>query len=384
MLERPLELRPSRHSVAALADAFAERRQIVAWWGGSRLLVLGAALALHWLRGPHGYFGGAIFRHTFGALEAWDGVWYRMIAEHGYLLVPGRQSDPAFFPLYPLLLKVTGTTGLPLGAAGVLLSNLFFLLALLAFDALGREVLPAATARRATLLLAVFPTTYVCSMVYPESLVLASFALTGLFALRQRWLLCAAAAAVAALARPEGVLLVVPVSACLFMSWRSLSPEQRGRGIAAVLAAPAAALSFPLYLGWALHDPLAWTKAQRAWGRSFRPDGPWHAVENLVQEAGRQPWAIRDAAFCAVTIVLLGVAWRAGAPRAWIILGALLVLLPLGSGSFESLARLALPALPAYWGLARLTRRRAAQLAAVAACATLLVAATVTLPFVFP
>ena len=44
----------------------------------------------------------------------------------------------------------------------------------------------------------------------------------------------------------------------------------------------------------------------------------------------------------------------------------------------------ALPALPAYWGLATLTRARAAQAAAALTCAALLVAATTTLPLVFP
>jgi Mannosyltransferase (PIG-V) len=384
LLEPALSPSQPRRAFAPVAAALADRREIVAWWAGSRVLVVGAALAVHWLRAPRGFFGPPVLDHALGALEAWDGVWYRLIAEHGYLLVPGRQSDPAFFPLYPLLLKIAGATGLPLGVAGVVLSNLFFLVALLAFDQLGREVLPSATARRATLLLAVFPTTYVCSMVYPESLVLASFALAGLLALRRRWLACAACAAVAALARPEGVLVVVPIGAAALASWRSLVPAERGRALAAVLAAPAAALSFPLYLGWALHDPLAWSKAQRAWGRSFRPAGPVHAVTNLVREVARQPWATRDAAFCAVTLVLLAVAWRMGAPRAWILLGALLVLLPLGSGSFESLARFTLPALPVYWGLAHLTRPSAARVAVATACATLLVAATATLPLVFP
>lgn len=384
MLERAVSVPRQRETLASVTAALVDRREIVAWWAGSRALVVGAAFAIHWLRAPRGFFGAPVLDHALGPLEAWDGIWYRLIAEHGYLLVPGRQSDPAFFPLYPLLLKVAGATGVPLGAAGVLLANLFFLVALLAFDTLGHDVLPSATARRATLLLAVFPTTYVCSMVYPESLVLASFALAGLLAVRHRWLGCAACAALAALARPEGVLLVVPIGAAALASWRSLVPMERGRALAAVLAAPAAALSFPLYLGWALHDPLAWSKAQHAWGRSFRPDGPVRSFTNLWHEAGHQPWAIRDAAFCVVTLALLAVAWRAGAPRAWILLGVLLVLLPLGSGSFESLARFALPALPVYWGLAHLTRRPAAQLAMAAACAALLVAATATLPLVFP
>src|SRR6266536_4700984 len=92
----------------------AERRQIIAWWAGGRVLVLASALALHWLASPRGYFGHAIFARPFGVLSAWDGIWYRRVAEHGYLLVPGQQSDTAFFPLYPALLHVVHSTGVPL------------------------------------------------------------------------------------------------------------------------------------------------------------------------------------------------------------------------------------------------------------------------------
>jgi hypothetical protein len=362
----------------------ADRQAVIRWWAGSRLLVLAGVVALHWLRRPHGYFGHHIFGHVLGPLESWDGVWYRRVAEHGYLLVPGHQSDPAFFPLYPLLLKIFGALGMSTGVAGVLLSNVLFLGALLAFDALGHELFPATLARRATLLLAVFPTSYVCSMVYPESLVLLAFALVGLFAIRRQWLLCAVSAAVAALARPEGALLALPIAGCLVARRAELPADERGRGVGAALAAPAAALSFPLYLGWALHDVFAWSKAQEAWGRSFRADGIFVAVRRVGDELGRQGWTARDIAFCVLTLLLLWAAWRAGTPRGWVALGALIVLLPLGSGSFASDARFALLSLPAYWGLASLCRDRRVFAAVVAVCACLLVAATVTLPLVFP
>ena len=383
MLERIAVAAPTRQRVTLAW--FAEHAQVVRWWAGSRLLVLGGVLTLHWLRMPRGYFGRPIFDHALGPLEAWDGYWYRRIAEHGYLLVPGHQSDPAFFPLYPLLLKVLDSLGIATAGAGVVLSNLLFLSALLAFDALGREFFPAALARRATLLLAVFPTSYVCSMVYPESLVLLAFALAGLFAVRRQWLPCSIAAALAALARPEGALLVLPIGAgVLGRRHAAPSAQERGRGVAALLAAPAAALSFPAYLGWALHDALAWSKAEQAWGRSFRLDGIFRAFGQIGDEAGRHGWTARDVAFCGVTLVLLWAAWRAGAPRAWIALGVLIVLLPLGSGSFASDARFALLALPAYWGLAWLCRDRRVFLATAAICSCLLIAATVTLPLVFP
>jgi Mannosyltransferase (PIG-V) len=369
---------------ASATTWLANRATVIGWWAGSRLLVLAAALSLHWSRAPRGYFGRHIFNHALGLLEAWDGVWYRRVAEHGYLLVPGHQSDPAFFPLYPMLLKALGALGVSTGAAGVVLSNLLILGALLAFDALGRELFPSALARRATLLLAVFPTSYVCSMVYPESLVLLAFALAGLFALRRKWLACAFFAAVAGLARPEGALLLLPIGAAVIARRHTLAPEERGRALAAALSAPAAALSFPLYLGWALHDPLAWSKAQQAWGRSFRLDGIVKAIQHIAARLSNQPWTARDLTFCVLTLLLLWAAWRAGAPRGWIALGVLIVLLPLGSGSFASDARFALLALPAYWGLAWLCRDRRVFAVTTALSVCLLVAATLTLPLVFP
>jgi hypothetical protein len=368
----------------AVVEWLAAHKAIVVWWAASRSVVFAAAFVLHLTHAPRGYFGAGAFHAPFGVLRAWDGVWYGRIALHGYLLVPGQQSDPAFFPLYPLLLKVAGATGLPVVGAGVLLSNLFFLAALVAFHALSSELFDSGLARRATILLAVFPTTYVCSMAYPESLVLVAISAAGLFALRRRWGACAAAAAVAALARPEGVLVALPILGALLPQWRSLRHGERSWAVGAVLAGPAAALSFLLYLGWALHDPLAWSKAQTAWGRSFRVGGLYDAVTGIGHQLGSHAWSYRDLAGCIVTLVLLAVARRAGAPTAWIVLGVAMVLVPLASGSFESDARFALPALPVYWALAWLCARRRVFAAAVALSVVLLAAATITLPLVFP
>ncbi len=361
-----------------------ERRAIVGWWALSRVLVLGCALVVHRLHAPRGYFGHVIFHAPLGTLEAWDGVWYRHVAAHGYLLVPGHQSDPAFFPLYPVLLRIAGATGMSTGAAGVILSSLLFLCALFAFDALGRELLTPSLARRATVLCAVFPMSYVCSMVYPESLVLLAFALAGLFAVRRRWLVCTAIAAVAALSRPEGVLLALPIGAAVWRAWPHCDSSERGRGIAAALAPPAAALSFLLYLGVALHDPFAWSKAEKAWGRSFRIDGVGRAIVRVGHELSDQPWAVRDVVLCLLTLLLVAAGRRAGAPRSWVAVGALLVILPLGSGSFESDGRFGLLALPAYWGLASIASARIVRTSILVLSIGFLGAATVSIPLVFP
>ncbi|TML94840.1 MAG: hypothetical protein E6G03_10850 [Actinobacteria bacterium] len=367
----------------------AERRPIFIWWAGARALVLGTALVIHAIGRPHGYYSHAVLAKPFGALGVWDGIWYRRVAVHGYLYVPGHQSDTAFFPLYPVLLRIVHLTGLPLDAAGLLLSNLLLLAALVVLYELGLALLPAADARRAVIFAAVFPTSYVFSMIYPESLVLGCMALATLLAVRGRWLGCSLVAAAAALARPEGALLVLPLAAIAVDRWRTLSPEARGRAVAAVLAAPAALLSFMLYLGWAVHDPFAWNETQQAWGRSFNATGIFLSIRRLFTGLGEDHWGLRDALFCVAFLILLAVAARAkiawpGRRWPWIVFGLAIVLLPLASGSMESDARFGLLALPIYWGLAVAARRRWVERGLLVFSAVLLLGATATIPLIFP
>jgi len=356
--------------------------RIVGWWAGTRLLVFGAASLLWWLKSPRGYFYGEL-QSPLTVLGSWDGRWYDQVARNGYLLIPGHQSDPAFFPLYPVLLRLVEPLGLSYKDAGILISNLLLLGGLIAFYRLGRELLPEADAYRATVFAALAPMGFAFSMTYPESLVFGAMALAGLAALRERWLLCAACGAAAALARPQGALVALPLAAAVAHVWPRLGPRARGLAAGAVVAPLAALLAFPLYLGDVLGDAHAWSKAQQAWGRSFQVTGFVRALEQLPAR-GADHWILRDAIFCAVYLVLLAVAWRAGVPLAWIVAGALMVLLPLESGSFVSVARFGLLALPVFWGAAVLARRRAVDWGLRLVCATLLVAFVLTLPLIFP
>src|SRR5581483_2550582 len=106
------------------------------------------ALAVHRL-GPYGYIPRLERAHALGLLEAWDGRWYRIVASSGYLLIPGRQSDTAFFPLFPILLRGGHALGLGYATTGLLLANAAFPVALLAVYALTRELLDEPLARRA-------------------------------------------------------------------------------------------------------------------------------------------------------------------------------------------------------------------------------------------
>lgn len=353
------------------------------WWIGGRAVMLVTAVVVGALA-P--WDGNGVVRRAgpFGLLGAWDGHWYRLVASSGYLLVPGRQSDPAFFPLYPLLLRGVHATGVGYLAAGVLVSNLAFLGALVALHALTRELLGPDLARRTTRYAAIFPLGYSFSMVYPESLVLCAIAVAALAALSGRWGVATVAGAAAALARPEGLFVALPLLGIAWSRRRRLAPSERGLALGAILAPSAALASFPLYLARVIHDPFAWSRAERAWGRRFTPLGFTTAVARLPEALSRNPWLLRDVVALALYLALFVAARRAGTPWPWLLAALGVVVLPAFSGSFASIGRFGLLAPPVFWGLARLGRGPRADRAIAAACLVLLVSATATIPAVFP
>jgi len=214
--------------------------------------------------------------------------------------------------------------------------------------------------------------------------VLGAIALAGLAALRGRWATAALCAATASLARPEGIFVALPI---LVIAWRrrhALSPVERGLALGGVVAPAAALASFPAYLDRVLHDPLAWTRAEHAWGRHFSPLGFFNAFTHLPSTLAQNPGLVRDVVALLVYLGLFVAARRAGAPWSWLLAALAVVALPVFSGSFDSIGRFGLLAPPVFWGLAWLGQSRRADLAIRTTSLVLLVAATATVPFVFP
>jgi Gpi18-like mannosyltransferase len=344
-------------------------RWLVGWWAAGRVVAIATAFAL---------------KPTVWTLDRWDGRWYRMVARDGYLLVPGRQSDPAFFPLYPILLRALHAAGVGWGIVGPLLSNLALLLGLGLFYALTREIFSEPLARRSTIYLAIFPLSYVFSMAYPESVELVLLTAAPLAALRRRWWLAAVCAGAAALARPEGLFLALPLAGIAWSQRQSLPPVRRGAALAAVIAPVAALASFSLYLDAVLHDPTAWSEAERSWGRQFRVTGAYRAFAHLPSAVGHTPWLVRDVAFFFFYLTLLYAARRLGAPVLWLAAAAAIVVLPIFTGAFDSIGRFGLLAPPLFWGLAGIAKEARSDRLVRCLSLVLLVGATASLAYVFP
>jgi hypothetical protein len=180
------------------------------------------------------------------------------------------------------------------------------------------------------------------------------------------------------------LFLALPLAEVAWRQRRSLSPVGRGAALAAVLAPVAAIASYSLYLATVLHDPLAWSQAEQAWGRRFRVGGAYDAFAHLSVTLGHNAWLVRDVVFFFLYLALLYAAQRVGTSVTWLAAGAAIVILPIFTGGFDSIGRFGLLAPPVFWGLAGLTRSQSSERAVRLASLVLLVLGTASLAYVFP
>jgi Mannosyltransferase (PIG-V) len=250
----------------------------------------------------------------FSPWLGWDGAHYAQIASGGY----GRFYQTIFFPLLPILAHVVAPlTAGNTGIAAAVVSNVaalgaFGLLRVLVEREQGRE-----TARRALLYLALFPTSFFLAAAYAESLLLL-LSLGAFLALRRgHWLVAGALAALATLARPVGILLVVPIAVECVLRVRAAGALPRPRQALAVLAGlalPFVALGgLSLYYYRRFGTWNAFIRAQSNGGSGKSLTWPWVGVlragRALVQNGLNpnyfQVHILLDAAFTALLIALV-------------------------------------------------------------------------------
>jgi hypothetical protein len=307
-------------------------------WLGSRLTVLAALLVAH-----------AVHFAERGSLVAWDAAWYEQIATLGY------QSSPdgavRFFPLWPLLGRLASLTGVPAGAALVVLGNV----AALAYLVLARRVavaeqLGAGAAQRVPAVVAFAPAGAVLVMGYTEALFGVLLCAVLLSARRGRWWVCATAALAAGALRPTGVVVALPIA---IEAWRRWGEPGAGRStrtwsVAAVVAPVLGMSAFLLWCATAYGDPLAPFTAQLA------PALRGGVFVNPLTTLGDIPrlLATREIVGMAANLLFIGVAvFLIGVcvkrlPASFTAFAVATVLLALTAWDFRSFERYASTALP--------------------------------------
>ena len=311
---------------------------------------------------------------------SWDFGWYEGIAQHGYAAVADRRY--AFFPLWPWLIRASGSIAdwQVAGAVTLAASALAFL-----GVAAGS---PAGRPRQAALALACWPGSFALLLAYPDGLALAAAAWGAALVLRERPLLAVPLGAAAALLRPNGLLIALP------LAWLARGKDWRYKLAAATPVA--AALAVELFFWTRSGHVDAFFHAQRLWGRRG-PTGVGHWAGHVRDrvDANTLPVAILlvvavaaiviawrrfgplttaavvyvcavplllasthdlqgfvDSARCALVLPLLVVLWLMGERyRPWAAFATVVVALLLGSGLMQSFGRQSLYAFPIFWAI---------------------------------
>ncbi len=201
--------------------------------------------------------------------DNWDARLFAIIAEDGYFGPDRGLHATAFFPLYPLLMRAVGATGLNLIVAGMIISFVSTVVAGTYLHRLVEEEVGEGSGRHAVLYLLLFPTAVFLVAPYSEALFLAGAIPAFYYARRSRWLLAGAFAAVAMGARFAGAFVLIGL-AVEFLRQRDFSLEKAANALTGLVVGALPFLAYAAYLAQTTGNPFHFVLDQReGWGRQF-------------------------------------------------------------------------------------------------------------------
>ncbi|MEU9475970.1 mannosyltransferase family protein [Streptomyces sp. NPDC048191] len=287
--------------------------------------------------------------------HAWDSVWYLHIAEHGYghwlrITSSGAvQTDWAFFPLYPGLIRaVSDLLHVTAGKAGLLIAWSSALIAAYGIYALGHHLYDRTVATALVALWAVLPQSVVLTLVYTEPLFTAC-AVWSLYAvLRRRWLTAGSLAMLAGLIRPNGIAVAVAVTVAAVHEVVRRRTRVTPTLLVGTVLGPLGWVGYVLWVGRQTGDLFrGYLDVQSAWDSRLDPAvGPLRFLQSMPLQGSAVTYPV------ALVVVVAGIVSfcllcldRAPLPLV-VFAGVLLLLVVAVSGPFSSKPRFLLPAFP--------------------------------------
>lgn len=370
-----VESGPGRSRVIRVAVAFPIR----AWLAVAAALVVVVWVSNTWLDPnvhysvrPRAFTGDAVL----GGWFRFDGGWYEFIAENGYFYAgPEAQSPVAFFPAYPLLMRLLAAVVRDDVLAGILITAAAGLGTTVLLYRWTLERFDAGVARWTVLAVVLYPYAwYLFGAVYADALFLV--AVVGAFVLLEHDhpVLAGLAGAVATAARPVGIAVVVGLVAVAihrrggFRDRRHWRPADAG-----VLLSLAGIGGYATYLWARWADPFAFATVQQApgWDQGSGPRTwfkelffdkvgrlPSHALDawNGTANSSPHPWPdtiyvtsiVVQAVAIAFALVLAVLVWRKLGWGYGAYCAAVLGIPLLGTKDFQGVGRYVLAAFPCF------------------------------------
>ncbi len=351
---------------------FEQWRDVLVPWGVTRLFLLFAGwFAGYFVANPNYGDPASVARGwQFSPIKLldvwgrWDSSWYVDIALHGYALrgpIETTQSNVAFFPLYPLLIRAlmwplpeslrTPETALFIG---VVLSNIMFVGALFVLYRLTLLLFnDRAVAQRTQWYIVLFPASFFFVTAYTEAAFLLFTVAMFYAALRRVWWAAGILGALATLTRPSGILLIVPLAWMYgeMIGWKLRQVRWNFLWLALL---PIAFVGFMLSLYPVTGDLIAPMRIQEAWSSTLL--APWITI--LMPEIGVVPYITRIEQMLLFGTLLLSILALIKFPsKAFGIYVLLLIVAMLFKGQLLSTPRYVSTAFPVFIALALIGKR---------------------------
>ena len=291
----------------------------------------------------------------------WDSFWYMDIVQNGYSMASRlsylpEQTNLAFFPLYPLLVKLLGNVlGDRYFLAGLLISNGCLLLACYLLYQLVRLEHGRKIARRAVKYLFLFPVSFILSGFFTESLYLCLTLLCFYLARQRHWWLAGICGAALSATRTLGVLIAIPLAFEYLRSRRFKLRNIRWNGLFLLLV-PLGLAAFCAYSYQITGDFLFFKTNQAAWGREIVNPilALGQAISGAIAEHSVKK--LLEVTFCLAALGVLIRFYREIGWSYWLF-GMYSIIVPLSAG-VASMPRFTLPIFPLYIGLALMGRQK--------------------------
>ena len=285
----------------------------------------------------------------------WDGSWYVEIAKFGYgpKPVPGEESAWPFFPFVPGLMRVGSWLGPSEALVGIAVNHLAFLLGLAGLYRIARRHVSPRASELGVWLIALFPASFLFSMIYPTAIFFAATVWAFCFVEERRDVAAALVTIAAVMVRPNG--FVVAIALAFALRW---VPKR-----VAIVCGP----SLVAFAGWCLYnrdktgDALTFYKSKDGWPEI-------DLIDFLLRD---RKIAIPHVLLALVAVVAVIAVWKL-LPKSWLVLTAL-YLLPAFVVGMVGLGRYAGEIFPPFVAGGEILRRwpRGAVIAVFVACVAL-------------
>ncbi len=187
--------------------------------------------------------------------SVWDSGWYLDIAQNGYSpilrsdlpkkVVQG-QSNIGFFPLYPILIKITKAVIKDYYISALLVSNLSLILSSIFLYKLVENEYGRGAADKSAMYLFLFPTAFVLSGIFSESVFLLLSIVSFYYANKNKWLKSSLAGFLLSLTRPTGFLISIPL-VILYLQRKRFNSRLINRDIVYPMLIPLGLILFMTY-----------------------------------------------------------------------------------------------------------------------------------------